>query len=143
MRYIVKHRRGTSSQIKAAKKPIEDGELVIEYSNDYSVARILIGTKFGYDALQFSAISKIRTVSLPVWAWSGGSGTWSQVVTIDGATTKSKIKLQPTESQTTSLQDSGTSLVAENNAGIITIYARGSKPTISLEMTVELTETSE
>lgn len=136
MRYIVKHRRGTSSQIKAATKPIEDGELVVEYSDDYSVARLLIGTKSGYDAMQFSAVSKVRTVSLPLETWTGGDGTWSQVVTIDGATENSKIEIQPTAS----LQDSGTSLVAENNAGVITIYAMNSLPTINLEVQVVLTE---
>ena len=143
MRYIVKHRRGTSSQIQAATNQIQDGEIVIEYSDDYTKARILIGTKFGYDALDFSVVSKIRAVSLPLSAWSGGDGTWSQVATIDGVTKKSKIDLQPNASQLLSLQNSETSLVAENSDGVVMVYAIGNLPEVDLEMQATLTETSE
>lgn len=143
MRYIVKHRRGTSSQIQAATKPIEEGELVIEYSNDYSRARLLIGTKFGYDAMEFSAVSKIRTVSLPLSLWTGNGSPWSQVVTIDGVTTKSKIDLQPNASQLTQLQDSETSLVAENNEGVVTVYAIGNLPEVDFEIQATITETND
>lgn len=144
MKYLVKHRRGTTSQWDAIGRNILlESEIGIEYSDDYSMARLLIGTQDGADALAFSAVSKIRTVSLPLSAWKGANGTWSQVVTIKGVTTKSKIDLQPTASQLTQLQDSETSLVAENNEGVVTIYALGYLPEVDFEMQVTLTETSE
>ena len=143
IKYIVQHRRGCTTQWQSATSKLREGEIGIEYSDDYSMARILIGNKDGYDALAFSAVSKIRTISLPLSAWEGSNGTWSQIVTIDGVTTKSKVDLQPNASQLSSLQDSETSLVTENNEGVVTVYAIGNLPEVDFEMQATITETND
>ena len=143
IKYIVQHRRGCTTQWQSATSTLREGEIGIEYSDDYSMARILIGNKGGYDTLAFSAISRIRTISLPSSAWDGSDGTWSQVVTIDGVTPKSKVDLQPNASQLAQLQDYETSLVAENNEGIVTVYAIGNLLKIDFEMQATITETND
>lgn len=140
MKYIVKHRRGTSSQIANATKPIQPGEIVVEYSDDYSKARLLVGTKNGYDAMGFSAVSKIRTVSLPSSAWVGDTSPWSQVVTIDGVTENSKIDLQPSVEILNYLQQEKIMLTSENDSGVVTFYAFGWKPEIDMQIQATISE---
>lgn len=146
MPYIVKHRRGTSSQILAATKPIQEGEIVVEYSDDYSKARLIIGTKNGYDALDFSSVSKIRTISLPVDAWEGVNAPYYQTFelgAISGITEKSKIDLQPSVEILNYLQKEKIILTSENNEGIVTFYAFGWKPTIDMQIQATISEVTE
>jgi hypothetical protein len=143
VRYLVQHRRGTSSQIANATRPIEEGEIVIEYSNDYSRARLLIGTKNGYDAMDFSAVSKIRTVSLPASAWLGENAPYYQVFevgAIGGITENSKIDLQPSVEILNYLQREKIMLTSENDNGVVTFYAFGWKPTIDMQIQVTISE---
>jgi hypothetical protein len=140
MRYLYKHRRGFASQIQNATKPPQDGELVIEYSDDYSVAHLIVGNKNGYDVIDVAISKKIRTASLLKNAWVGDSSPWSQVVQIPSVTINSKIELQPTVFQLASLQSSRTSLTIENNDGAVTVYATGGLPTENYEMRVLITD---
>lgn len=74
--------------------------------------------------------------------WSG-SGPWTQVATITGATVgaNSKVDLQPTAAQMASLiADGVTALVAENTAGTVTVTAFGAAPSTSLSLQITVTE---
>ena len=62
------------------------------------------------------------------------------MVNISGVTSTSKIDLQPTAAQLVELQDAEITLIAENNNGVITIYALNSKPTKDYTMQVLITE---
>ena len=64
------------------------------------------------------------------------------MVNISGVTSTSKIDLQPTAAQLAELQDAEITLIAENNNGVITIYALNSKPTKDYIMQVLITEIS-
>lgn len=92
----------------------------------------------------FSAIeaasSRISTIILNANQWSEKSNYWSQIVTVNSVTDKSKIDLQPTAVQIIDLQDSEIALTAENDNGIVTVYAIGNKPTVNYTMQVTLTE---
>lgn len=144
MPYIIKHRRKTTSEWDSiGRTAIQEGEFAIEYNDDYTMARILIGGKNGVDALQFNPVSKIRSISLPVIAWVESNGTWSQVVTIDGVTTNSKIDLQPNKELLAYLIDEEISLVAENAGGIVTIYALNYQPEIDIEIQATISEVEE
>lgn len=82
----------------------------------------------------------ISTVTLLASAWQGSASPYSQIVAINGATVNSKIDLQPTAEQTEELQDEDIAFVAENNSGIITVYALNGKPTVDYVLQAQLTE---
>lgn len=142
-KYIFQHRRGTTDQWKSATSKLLEGEIGIEYSNDRTSARLLIGNADGMDALPFSAVIKIITLSLPASNWTGTLSPFSQVFeagTLNGVTKKSKIDLQPTTDLLTYLQDAEISLVATNDNGIVTVYAVGYKPDIDITIQATITE---
>ena len=142
-RYIYLHRRGTTSDWAQATNKLHEGELGIEYSDDYSRARILIGRGSGYDALDFVVVNKIRTISLPSFAWVEAGSVWSQVVEIDGVTSKSKVDLQPNAEILAYLCDEEISLVAENNDGLVVVHALNGVPDRDLTLQATITEVTE
>jgi hypothetical protein len=68
--------------------------------------------------------------------------TYSQVIVIDGATSNSRIDLQPSPAQLTEFYDLGVILTTENTDGVITVYSIGVKPTKTYTMQVTVTEIS-
>lgn len=83
---------------------------------------------------------EVGSVSLSA-SWSG-AGPYSQTVTVTGATVtaNSKIDIQLTAAQITSLISAGvTGMVIENNAGTLTAYAVGAQ-TGSMTIQVTVTE---
>lgn len=85
-------------------------------------------------------LPRIATVTLSASGWTGSANPYSQVVAVNGVTANSKIDLQPTAQQIVSLQNEDIALMAENNAGTVTFYALGGKPTSNYTMQVLLTE---
>lgn len=85
-------------------------------------------------------LPRIATITLTADAWTGSSNPWSQVVTVNGVNANSKIDLQPTAQQIISLQNADIALMAENNNGVVTVYALGGKPTTDYTMQVLITE---
>jgi hypothetical protein len=85
-------------------------------------------------------LPRIATITLDAGSWTGGSNPWSQVVEIPSVSVNSKIDLQPTAQQIVALQNADIALMAENNNGIVTVYALGGKPTVDYTMQVLLTE---
>lgn len=85
-------------------------------------------------------IPKITNTTLYAANWTGDANPWSQVVNMNGITVNSKVDLQPTAVQIVELQNSDIALMAENNDGVITVYAIGSKPTIDYTMQALITE---
>lgn len=88
-----------------------------------------------------SYLPKSTTISLLAASWTGSSQPYSQVVTINGVTVNSKVDLQPTAVQIVELQNAHIMLMTENDAGTITVYALGEKPTSDYTMQVLITET--
>lgn len=84
-------------------------------------------------------LPRIATVTLPASGWTGNN-PYSQVVTVNGVTVNSKLDLQPTAQQIVQLQNEDIALMAENNAGTVTFYSIGGKPTSNYTIQVLLTE---
>ena len=90
-----------------------------------------------------STVDKISTISLPASGWTPATNVYSQVVTVSGATAKSKVDIYPTPEQLIDLQISGISRVAVNEDGVVTVYALNNKPTSDYSMQVSITEVNE
>lgn len=84
-------------------------------------------------------LPRIATVTLSASGWTG-SNPYHQVVSVNGVTVNSKLDLQPTAQQIVQLQNEDIALMAENNAGTVTFYSIGGKPTSNYTMQVLLTE---
>ena len=110
----------------------DDGSFHIDYTNPNG-------------ALQRKQItvSKTSTVSLPASGWTEATDIYSQVVSVTGATTNSKIDLYPTPEQLVELQSAGIALMAVNEDGVVTVYAINNKPTSDYSIQVTLTEINE
>lgn len=78
------------------------------------------------------------SVMLKASYWVGSEDTYSQVVTIPGVTSNSKVDLLPSVEQLATFQD--LTLVTENVGGTVTVYAIGDKPTSDYTMEVCITE---
>lgn len=86
--------------------------------------------------------NKIKTSSITLSAngWSGND-TFTQVVSISGATVNSKIDLQPNSVVLNQLiKDEVSALYIENNNATFTAYAIGAIPTVNLTIQVTVTE---
>ena len=84
--------------------------------------------------------AKIGVVELPASAWVGEGNAYSQVVTIDGVTPNSQVDLTPSVEQLMIFYDKSLAFVAENEDGVVTVYAIGQKPMNDYTMQVTITE---
>ena len=82
----------------------------------------------------------IGYVELLADKWEGSENLYSQIVTIDGVTENSQVDLTPSVEQLSIFYDKDLSLVAENDGGVVTVYAIGQKPTNDYTMQVTITE---
>ena len=85
-------------------------------------------------------LPRIATITLKANSWSGSASPYSQPVTIATVTSATKVDLQPTVSQMTTLQQNDIALMAQNANGTVTVYAFGGKPSADMIMQVQLTE---
>jgi len=79
------------------------------------------------------------TVTLLASAWEENGDVYSQVVEVPGATAYTKVDLQPTADQLAEFHYKVLAFVAENNNGIVTVYAIGDKP--EDDHTIQITKT--
>jgi hypothetical protein len=83
---------------------------------------------------------KCTAITLPASNWTGDANPWSQVVTVNGVTSNSKVDLQPTAVQIVDLQNNEITLILQNDNGVVTAWAIGNKPTKDYTMQVLITE---
>lgn len=81
-----------------------------------------------------------NSVTLLSAAWSGDGDVYSQVVTIPGVTRQTKVDLQPTSEQLAEFHYLTVGFVAENDGGVVTVYAIGDRPTQDYTFQTTLTE---
>lgn len=79
------------------------------------------------------------SVTLRASAWVGDGEAYSQVVAVPGATAYTKVDLLPSSEQLAEFHHKVLSFVAENNGGVVTVYAIGDKPTG--DHTIQITKT--
>ena len=87
-------------------------------------------------------LPRVATITLPKASWTGSASPYYQTVSINTVTSSTKIDLQPTVAQITSLQDADIALMAENTNGTVKVYSFGGKPSADMTMQALLTEVS-
>lgn len=93
-----------------------------------------VGTVIG------SGTATIGTVKLLAANWVGSGNLYSQVVPVYGVTPRSQVDLTPSVEQLAIFHDKDLALVAENEDGVVTVYAIGQKPTSDYMIQVTITE---
>ncbi len=83
----------------------------------------------------------VATVTLSAASWAG-EGPYTQTVTAPSVTATSQINITPDATLLQAAMDQGFSLVIGNNAGTVTVYAVGAKPTTELSVPVVIQEVS-
>ena len=83
---------------------------------------------------------KISTITLPAANWKNAESPFFQTVEVAGISEASKIDIQPNKEQVAQFCVDGTMLHIENDGGIATAYAIGTKPADDLVLQVTLTE---
>jgi hypothetical protein len=83
---------------------------------------------------------KISTITLPAANWKNAESPFFQTVEVAGISEASKIDIQPNKEQVAQFCVDGTMLHIENDGGIATAYAIGTKPAEDLVLQVTLTE---
>lgn len=89
---------------------------------------------------QGSGTATIGSVKLLAEKWVGEGNLYSQVVPVYGATPNSQVDLTPSVEQLAIFHDKDLALVAENEDGVVTVYAIGQKPTNDYMIQVTITE---
>ena len=95
-----------------------------------------------YTPAMVGAAPAIKTaiVTLPVASWTGSASPYSQTVEISNVTANSRIDINPDTAVMNGAMEGGYGLVFGNNAGVITAYAVGDKPTAGITVQVSITE---
>lgn len=83
---------------------------------------------------------KMVTISAPAASWKGGESPYSQVVEVSGISVNSKVDIQLSVEQMELFHDMDIAFTTENDAGVVTLYAIGDKPTADCEFQATLTE---
>lgn len=87
--------------------------------------------------------SKIGYVELIADRWGGDTGIYSQETEIEGITENSQIDITPNSEQLAEFRQKGITLVAENDGGVVKVYAIGQKPERSHTIQIKITEVEE
>lgn len=82
-----------------------------------------------YNIAIASAATRATEIILLASAWVGDASPYSQVVEIESVTEYSQVDLLPSAEQLAEFQKKDLALVTENEDGVITVFAIGTKPT--------------
>ena len=82
----------------------------------------------------------VTDVKLYASKWVGTVSPYSQVVTVEGATSRSQVDLTPSHDQLAVFHSKDLAFVTENDNGKITVYAIGQKPTNDYTIQATVTE---
>ena len=96
--------------------------------------------KGGKLVFAYATPARIGEVVLRGNGWVGEESPYAQVVTLAGVTAKSQVDLTPSVEQLAVFHDKDIAFVAENNGGVVTVYAVGQKPENDYTIQVTITE---
>lgn len=96
--------------------------------------------KGGKWVLAYASPARIGEVVLLASGWVGAASPFSQVVTIAGVTARSQVDLTPSVEQLAVFHEKDLAFVAENEGGVVTVYAVGQKPQNDYTIQVTITE---
>lgn len=89
-----------------------------------------------------AAPAKLANIELKAAAWTYTNRRYAQVVSVDGVTEHSQVDLTPSSEQLAIFYDKSLAFVAENDGGVVTVYAIGQKPENDYVIQVTITEVS-
>ena len=112
---------------------------MVEYGNGGNLEVSMDGPFAGSGASGGGNV-KMTTISAPVANWKGGESPYSMAVGVDGVTVTSKVDVQLSADLIAALDGQIISFVAQNNSGLVTLYAFGDKPQADCELQAVLTE---
>ena len=84
----------------------------------------------------------VTEITLTSAGWVDNEAYYSQVVNIPGVTVNCQVDLTPSAEQLAVFHDKDLALVAENDGGVVTVYAIGQKPENDYTVQVTITEVS-
>lgn len=84
--------------------------------------------------------AKLTEISLLADDWKGAESPYSQVVVVDGVSVNSMVNLHLSAEQLELFHDKDIAFVAENDGGVVTVYAIGDRPTLDHTIQVTLME---
>jgi hypothetical protein len=88
-----------------------------------------------------SSPARLTSVTIRASAWqTTADNLHSQVVTIDGITSYSKVDLLPSVEQLAIFHNKDVAFVTENEDGVVTVYAIGDRPQLDYTMQAQITE---
>lgn len=94
----------------------------------------------GIAAANNKSVARIDSVTISASAWRGSGNLYSQVVSINGITEHSQVDLTPSVEQLAIFYGKSLAFVAENEDGVVTVYAIGQKPENDYTIQVTITE---
>lgn len=88
------------------------------------------------------AVVKLASISAPAADWKGATSPYSQEVSVDGISVNSMIDIRLSIDQIEQLraENKDIAFTTENDEGVVTLYAIGSKPSKDLLFQATLTE---
>ena len=117
------------------------------YKNYYNRTHMPLGSKmkyFGGSAPKqnktANSVARISEIILLAEKWVGSDNRYSQVVDVPGATKNSQVDLTPSVEQLAIFYDKSLAFVAENEDGVVTVYAIGQKPENDYTIQATITE---
>lgn len=87
-----------------------------------------------------SAAMKLTTLTLPAADWKGAQSPYSQAVVVDGVSVSSMVDLQPDGALLALLGQQQILLYAENNGGLVTVFAVGDRPAADITVQASIAE---
>lgn len=87
-----------------------------------------------------SSVPTANTVTLKAADWLGDTSPYSQVVAVDGVTSRTKVDLQPTMDQVNTLYSQSVGFFTVNEGGVVQAKAVGNKPTEDFTIQITMTE---
>lgn len=108
-----------------------------EYGNGGSFTVTMDGPYSGGGG---TTTEKLITIYADASKWKGGTSPFSQVVTVDSININNKVDIQLSAAQIEQLSDQTIAFTAENNGGVVTLYAIGDKPNMDCTFQATLTE---
>lgn len=108
-----------------------------QYGNSNEISVTMEGP---YGGGSGGTTAKLVNVTMSASTWKGASSPFSQIVSLDSVSVNSRVDLLPSVEQAAYLREYGIALLLGNDAGVVTAYAIGNKPTTNLTMQATVTE---
>lgn len=104
------------------------------------------GTSTGYTVQMegpFGSVGmsiRLCQLELPMANWKGAASPYSQEVSLEGITLRSKVDLLPSVEQLEGFRNQELALTTENRDGKLTVFAIGDRPRSDLSIQAAVTE---